>query len=46
MAKIVVVLILCDVGARLLGGVTALLKAEAGLVSSYVAKECLKIMGG
>lgn len=33
-------------GARLLGGVTALLKVEAGLVSSYVSRECLKIMGG
>ncbi|KAF2471680.1 acyl-CoA dehydrogenase-like protein [Lindgomyces ingoldianus] len=33
-------------GARLLGGVTALLKVEGGLVCKYVAEECLKIMGG
>jgi alkylation response protein AidB-like acyl-CoA dehydrogenase len=33
-------------GARLLGGPTALLKVEAGMVSKYVAEECLKIMGG
>ncbi|KAF2202454.1 acyl-CoA dehydrogenase-like protein [Delitschia confertaspora ATCC 74209] len=35
-----------EAGARLLGGVTALLKVESGLVSGYVARECLKIMGG
>ncbi|PVH95515.1 acyl-CoA dehydrogenase-like protein [Periconia macrospinosa] len=33
-------------GARLLGGTTALLKVETGMVSKYVAEECLKIMGG
>ncbi|KAF2809764.1 long-chain specific acyl-CoA dehydrogenase [Mytilinidion resinicola] len=33
-------------GARLLGGVTALLKVEAGVVGRYVADECVKIMGG
>ena len=33
-------------GARLLGGTTALLKVEGGLVCKYVAEECLKIMGG
>ena len=33
-------------GARLLGGETALLKAEAGIVAQYVANECVKIMGG
>lgn len=33
-------------GSRLLGGTTALLKVEAGLVCKYVAEECLKIMGG
>ncbi|KAH7389360.1 acyl-CoA dehydrogenase-like protein [Phaeosphaeria sp. MPI-PUGE-AT-0046c] len=33
-------------GARLLGGTTALLKVEAGMVCKYVAEECLKIMGG
>jgi alkylation response protein AidB-like acyl-CoA dehydrogenase len=33
-------------GARLLGGTTALLKVEAGIVCKYVAEECLKIMGG
>ncbi|KAF2185654.1 acyl-CoA dehydrogenase-like protein [Zopfia rhizophila CBS 207.26] len=31
---------------RLLGGVTALLKVEAGVVAKSVAEECLKIMGG
>lgn len=33
-------------GARLLGGTTALLKVESGIVCKYVAEECLKIMGG
>ena len=33
-------------GARLLGGVTALLKVEGGIVGKYVANECVKIMGG
>lgn len=33
-------------GARLLGGSTALLKVESGIVSKYVAEECLKLMGG
>ncbi|KAK3201561.1 hypothetical protein GRF29_185g1339457 [Pseudopithomyces chartarum] len=33
-------------GARILGGTTALLKVEAGMVCKYVAEECLKIMGG
>ncbi|KAF2035621.1 acyl-CoA dehydrogenase-like protein [Setomelanomma holmii] len=33
-------------GARLLGGTTALLKVESGMVCKYVAEECLKIMGG
>ncbi|KAJ4321233.1 hypothetical protein N0V94_002972 [Neodidymelliopsis sp. IMI 364377] len=33
-------------GARLLGGTTALLKVESGMVGKYVAEECLKIMGG
>ncbi|KAH8658463.1 acyl-CoA dehydrogenase-like protein [Xylariales sp. PMI_506] len=32
--------------ARLLGGVTALLKVEAGIVSQYVANETVKIFGG
>jgi len=33
-------------GARLLGGVAALLKVEGGIVGKYVANECVKIMGG
>jgi len=33
-------------GNRLLGGVTALLKVEAGMVGKFVADECVKIMGG
>lgn len=33
-------------GARLLGGTTALLKVESGMVCKYIAEECLKIMGG
>ncbi|ETI27053.1 hypothetical protein G647_10152 [Cladophialophora carrionii CBS 160.54] len=33
-------------GNRLLGGTTALLKVEAGMVAKYVADECVKIMGG
>lgn len=33
-------------GNRLLGGTTALLKVEAGMVGKYVADECVKIMGG
>jgi alkylation response protein AidB-like acyl-CoA dehydrogenase len=33
-------------GAKLLGGVTALLKVEGGIVGKYVANECVKIMGG
>jgi len=33
-------------GSRLLGGTTALLKVESGMVCKYVAEECLKIMGG
>ncbi|EXJ59842.1 hypothetical protein A1O7_03989 [Cladophialophora yegresii CBS 114405] len=33
-------------GNRLLGGTTALLKVEAGMVVKYVADECVKIMGG
>lgn len=33
-------------GNRLLGGTTALLKVEAGMVGKYVADECQKIMGG
>jgi len=33
-------------GARLLGGATALLKVQSGLVAKYVAEECMKIMGG
>jgi len=31
-------------GARLLGGATALLKVESGMVCKYVAEECLKMM--
>lgn len=31
---------------RLLGGATALLKVEGGMVAKYVAEECLKILGG
>ena len=31
---------------RVLGGVTALLKVEGGMVGKYVADECVKIMGG
>ncbi|PSN68648.1 acyl-CoA dehydrogenase-like protein [Corynespora cassiicola Philippines] len=31
---------------RLLGGTTALLKVEGGMVAKYVAEECLKILGG
>jgi alkylation response protein AidB-like acyl-CoA dehydrogenase len=30
----------------LLGGTTALLKVEAGIVCQYVANECVKIFGG
>jgi alkylation response protein AidB-like acyl-CoA dehydrogenase len=33
-------------GSRLLGGVTALLKVEAGMTAKFVADECVKIMGG
>jgi alkylation response protein AidB-like acyl-CoA dehydrogenase len=33
-------------GSRLLGGVTALLKVEAGMTGKFVADECVKIMGG
>ena len=33
-------------GNRLLGGVTALLKVEAGMTGKFVADECVKIMGG
>jgi hypothetical protein len=33
------------VAARLLGGVTALLKVEGGIVGQYVSNECVKIMG-
>ena len=33
-------------GSRLLGGTTALLKVESGIVCKYIAEECLKIMGG
>ena len=33
-------------GNRLLGGTTALLKVEGGMVGKYVADECVKIMGG
>lgn len=33
-------------GARLSGGVIALLKVEGGIVAKYVANECMKIMGG
>lgn len=33
-------------GNRLLGGVTALLKVEAGMTAKFVADECVKIMGG
>lgn len=33
-------------GNRLLGGTTALVKVESGMVCKYVAEECLKIMGG
>jgi alkylation response protein AidB-like acyl-CoA dehydrogenase len=32
-------------GSRLLGGVTALLKVESGIVCQYVSNECVKIMG-
>jgi hypothetical protein len=31
---------------RVLGGVTALLKVEGGMVGKFVAEECVKIMGG
>ncbi len=31
-------------GSRLLGGVTALLKVEGGMVAKFVADECVKIM--
>jgi hypothetical protein len=33
-------------GSRLLGGVTALLKVEGGIVAKYVADESVKLMGG
>ncbi|KAJ4352658.1 hypothetical protein N0V95_004042 [Ascochyta clinopodiicola] len=33
-------------GARLLGGTTALLKVESGMVCKYIAEESLKILGG
>jgi alkylation response protein AidB-like acyl-CoA dehydrogenase len=33
-------------GNRLLGGVTALLKVEAGMTGKFVADECVKIFGG
>jgi hypothetical protein len=33
-------------GSELLGGVTALLKVQAGIVGKYVADECQKLMGG
>lgn len=33
-------------GNKLLGGTTALLKVEAGMVGKHVADECVKIFGG
>ncbi|RDW80766.1 hypothetical protein BP5796_05464 [Coleophoma crateriformis] len=33
-------------GSKLLGGVTALLKVQAGIVSKYIADESVKLMGG
>ncbi|KAF1813436.1 acyl-CoA dehydrogenase-like protein [Eremomyces bilateralis CBS 781.70] len=33
-------------GSRLLGGVTALLKVQGGIVGKFVADECVKLMGG
>lgn len=33
-------------GSEQLGGVTALLKVQAGIVGKYVADECQKLMGG
>lgn len=34
------------VGSLVLGGVTALLKAQAGIVAKHIADECQKLMGG
>jgi len=33
-------------GSKLLGGVTGLLKAQAGIVGKYVADESQKLLGG
>lgn len=33
-------------GSELLGGVTALLKVQAGITGKYIADECQKLMGG
>jgi alkylation response protein AidB-like acyl-CoA dehydrogenase len=37
---------LCEIGSELLGGVTGLLKVQGGIVTKYVADECVKLMGG
>jgi alkylation response protein AidB-like acyl-CoA dehydrogenase len=37
---------LCEIGSQLLGGVTGLLKVQAGIVVKYVSDECVKLMGG
>jgi hypothetical protein len=36
----------CEIGSQLLGGVTGLLKVQAGIVVKYVSDECVKLMGG
>ena len=33
-------------GGELLGGATALMKAQAGIVAKFIADECQKLMGG
>jgi alkylation response protein AidB-like acyl-CoA dehydrogenase len=37
---------LSEIGSELLGGVTGLLKVQGGIVTKYVADECVKLMGG
>lgn len=35
-----------EIGSQQLGGVTALLKAQGGIIAKFVADECVKLMGG